>query len=139
MYPGLPPIELQRLSDTRWACRYYSVHAVQKRFSVILKVLDDIIDEPNSDRSLDARIGVPELIFLGGREIFARIFTIVQGYYNNLWKTCPSRKQSGVPQIWLSVLFGGLNITQILISTYFPKHKIFRYQAIDDKQLYRCA
>ena len=22
MFPGLPPIELQRLSDIRWACRY---------------------------------------------------------------------------------------------------------------------
>ena len=54
MSPGLPPIELQRLSDTCWACRYYSVLAVLKSLPVILKVLDEIIDEPNSDRSLDA-------------------------------------------------------------------------------------
>ena len=56
MSPGLSPIEiaLQRLSDTRWACRYYSVHAALKHLPVILKVLDEINDEPNSGRSLDA-------------------------------------------------------------------------------------
>ena len=36
--PGLPPIELQSLSDTRLACKYYSVHVVLKCLPVILKV-----------------------------------------------------------------------------------------------------
>ena len=72
---------------------------------------------------IPACIGVPELIFLGGREIFARIYPrqeFVEGCHNNFGKTCPSRKRSGVPQIWLSVPFEGLINTRILILRYFP-------------------
>ncbi|XP_068246858.1 zinc finger protein 862-like [Palaemon carinicauda] len=54
MYADKPPMELQRLSDTRWSCRYFSVHVVSRCLTSILKVLDDITHEPNPDRSKDA-------------------------------------------------------------------------------------
>ena len=47
--------ELQRLSDTRWACRYYACHAIYKRLPAILKVLDEIAAESGTDRATDAR------------------------------------------------------------------------------------
>ena len=78
--------------------------------------------------------------FRGARNICPNFYPrqeFVEGYHNDFWKTGPSRKRSVVPQIWLPVPFGGLINTQILILTYFPKHEIFRDQAINDKQLYR--
>ncbi|XP_068210546.1 uncharacterized protein [Palaemon carinicauda] len=53
MYADKPPMELKRLSDTRWACGYFSVHVVSRCLPAILKVLDDITHEPNPERSLD--------------------------------------------------------------------------------------
>lgn len=55
MYPKQQPYELHRLSDTRWACRYLACRTICKCFSAILKVLDEIIEETNSDRAIDAR------------------------------------------------------------------------------------
>ena len=55
MYPKQQHYELHRLSDTRWACRYLACRTIAKRFPAILKVLDQIIEETNSDRAIDAR------------------------------------------------------------------------------------
>lgn len=55
MFPGEQQFELQRLSDTRWACRYYACRTIIKRLPAILKVLDEITDEHNPDRAVDAR------------------------------------------------------------------------------------
>ena len=55
MYPGQDQFELHRLSDTRWACRYFACRAVCKRLPAIFRVLDEIIVETNPDRSVDAR------------------------------------------------------------------------------------
>ncbi|XP_062326326.1 zinc finger MYM-type protein 1-like [Osmerus eperlanus] len=54
MYPGTPR-ELQRLSDTRWACRYMALHTIIDRLPAIKRVLQDIVQEHNSDRSVEAR------------------------------------------------------------------------------------
>ncbi len=55
MYPGKPQRELHRLSDTRWACRYFSCRNTRDRLPAILKTLQDISDEDNADRAIDAR------------------------------------------------------------------------------------
>lgn len=54
MYPGAPR-ELQRLSDTRWACRYMALHTIMDRLPAIKRVLQDIVQEHNGDRSVEAR------------------------------------------------------------------------------------
>lgn len=53
MYPGAPR-ELQRLSDTRWACRYMALHTIMDRLPAIKRVLQDIVQEHNGDRSVEA-------------------------------------------------------------------------------------
>ena len=80
--------------------------------------------------------------FRGARSICPNFYPhqeFIEGFHNNFWKTCPSLKRLGDPQIWLSVPFEGLINTQIIILTYFPKHKISRGQATYDKQLYSGA
>ena len=55
MYPNQAPRELQRLSDTRWACRYYACRNVQNRLCAIINLLTILQDDDNSDRAVDAR------------------------------------------------------------------------------------
>lgn len=52
LYPGQRVMELQQLSDTRWACREKALKALQRNLKAILKLLDDISDSdpPNLAR-----------------------------------------------------------------------------------------
>ena len=42
LHPDKPTRELQRLSDTRWACRYSSINAMCYTFDAILATLEDM-------------------------------------------------------------------------------------------------
>ena len=53
--PSQQPIELKKLSDTRWSCQYHSLWAVQKTLPAIIASLNDIKAQPNPRRSTDAR------------------------------------------------------------------------------------
>ncbi|KAI4799988.1 hypothetical protein KUCAC02_016526 [Chaenocephalus aceratus] len=44
LYPGQRVLELQQLSDTRWACREAALKALQRNLNAVSKLLDDIID-----------------------------------------------------------------------------------------------
>lgn len=51
--PSQQPIELKKLSDTRWSCQHYSLWAVKKQqLPAITATLNDIKLQPNSRRSL---------------------------------------------------------------------------------------
>lgn len=54
MYEGSPR-ELQRLNDTRWACRYLACRNVMDRLPAIKHILQEIVQEPNGERSMEAR------------------------------------------------------------------------------------
>ncbi|KAF3840229.1 hypothetical protein F7725_018946 [Dissostichus mawsoni] len=54
MFSG-PPRELQRLSDTRWACRYIACRNLMDRLTAVIRVLEEISDEPNPTRAVEAR------------------------------------------------------------------------------------
>ena len=60
LHPNKPVHQLQRLSDTRWACRYFAVEAVCSTYDVILVTLQAIVD--GADR-------VKTIVFL--RSIFS--------------------------------------------------------------------
>ena len=55
LQPSQQPIKLQKLSNTRWSCQYYSLWAVQKPLPAITATLTDIRSQPNSRRSTDER------------------------------------------------------------------------------------
>lgn len=54
MYEG-PPRELQRLSDTRWACRFIALRNVMDRLPALQRVLQEIAREHRGDRTIVAR------------------------------------------------------------------------------------
>lgn len=54
MYQG-PPRELQRLIETRWACRYKACKVVQDRLPAITRLLKELSLEGGGDRCVDAR------------------------------------------------------------------------------------
>ena len=63
LYPKYAPRELQRLSDTRWACRYISCRNVSDRLPAIMKVLNLISEEDNAERAIEARGLLSQLNF----------------------------------------------------------------------------
>ena len=55
LHPGMRPMELQKLSDTRWVARYASVNAVCRTFDSILPVMEDVADGSDIDKAIEAR------------------------------------------------------------------------------------
>lgn len=55
LYPEKPVKQLQRLSDTRWACRQSAVNALCHTFDAILATLEDISTGCDSTRAVEAR------------------------------------------------------------------------------------
>ena len=45
---------LLRLSDTNWACHFFTVHAVSHHLPAVLRVVKEITEEPNSKTAVDA-------------------------------------------------------------------------------------
>jgi len=54
MFKGERVRELQKLSDTRWACRYMACKAVCDRFSAIICLLTALACDTNAHRALEA-------------------------------------------------------------------------------------
>lgn len=54
MFDG-PPRELQRLSDTRWACRHTACHNVMDRLPAIVRALEEIAAVNHPQRAIEAR------------------------------------------------------------------------------------
>lgn len=74
MFSG-PPRELPCLSDTRWACRYTACRNLLDRLSVVMTVLDEISNEPDSDRGVKARglLCQIDLNFIGLLVVFRKV------------------------------------------------------------------
>ncbi len=74
MYGGQPR-ELQKLSVTRWACKYFACRNMMDRLSAVLCVLEDIADERRGDRSGEAQglLAQIDLPFLGLLATFCKV------------------------------------------------------------------
>ena len=55
LYPDQQPRQLQRLSDTRWACRVIACRNIRDRLEALVQLLLDIIGGSDSERAVDAR------------------------------------------------------------------------------------
>uniref|UniRef100_A0A8D2ZIW1 HAT C-terminal dimerisation domain-containing protein n=1 Tax=Scophthalmus maximus TaxID=52904 RepID=A0A8D2ZIW1_SCOMX len=75
MYPGAPR-ELQRLSETRWACRHIACHTVLDRLPAIMRLLEEVASENSGDKSIDARglLTQFDLQFIGLLVICNKVF-----------------------------------------------------------------
>ena len=54
LHPDKQPRELQRLSDTRWACRYASLDSISNTFDAILSTLELIGDGSDKLKAIEA-------------------------------------------------------------------------------------
>ena len=55
LHPGEPVRQLQRLSDTRWACRVVACRNLRDRLDAVICTLEDIVEESHGDRATDAQ------------------------------------------------------------------------------------
>ena len=72
-------IRLKQLSDTRWSCLYASIKAVNATFSAVLSTLEELSDENDSSRAVEARgllFQVKSFQFLLSLILFEKIFSI---------------------------------------------------------------
>lgn len=67
---------MQRPSDTRWACRYLACKTDKDRLPAIIKVLEEISQEPNGERAVEAHglLAQIDLKFVGLLVIFTQVF-----------------------------------------------------------------
>ncbi|XP_071844931.1 zinc finger MYM-type protein 1-like [Apostichopus japonicus] len=49
------PVELKRLSDTRWACQHAACVAVSEALPAVIATLEELAEESNKDRAVEAR------------------------------------------------------------------------------------
>ena len=54
LHPDTQPRELQRLSDTRWACRYNAVNSICHTLDAILGTLEEIADDSDGMKATQA-------------------------------------------------------------------------------------
>ena len=54
LHPSKPVHQLQHLSDTRWACRYFAIEAVCSTYDVILATLQVIADGEDRLKAMEA-------------------------------------------------------------------------------------
>ncbi|XDV31283.1 hypothetical protein PO909_034004 [Leuciscus waleckii] len=76
MFDGAPR-ELQRFSDTRWACRQAACRNVLDRLPAIIHVLEEIASEMHPQRAVEARgiLGQLDLNFIGYLVAFKTILS----------------------------------------------------------------
>lgn len=55
MHSDKQPLQLQKLSDTRWACRYASVNALYHTYDCVLAALDEIEDGNDRTKAIEAK------------------------------------------------------------------------------------
>ena len=55
LHPDKPTRELQRLSDTRWACRSSAVDTMCRTYDALLATLEEIVDGEDSAKAVEAK------------------------------------------------------------------------------------
>ena len=72
-------IELQSLSDTRWACRYSSINAIASTYDSIIETLECLSDDTDKGKAVEA-IGLLHEInsFRFLALLFHRIFSLTK-------------------------------------------------------------
>src|SRR6218665_4085355 len=89
LYPDEKPIELKRLSDTRWSAQISAVRAVISRLSVIVALLQKIGDEERGDRAVEARsiLNQMDIKFTFCLEIFNDLLRKMKSTSDSLQRT----------------------------------------------------
>lgn len=78
MHPDRHPLELQKLSDTRWACRYAAINTVCRAYDSILSALDEISGSSDHSKAVEAKgllFQVQSFPFIVSLVVFDRILS----------------------------------------------------------------
>lgn len=88
-YPHETPVELKKLSDTRWTAQIRACHAVMKRFPTLITLLQQISDDNNRGRAFKAEsiLALLDLKFVFCLHIFTDILRDMKGVSDMLQKT----------------------------------------------------
>ena len=88
-YPHETPIELKKLSDTRWTAQIRACHAAIKRFPTLITLLQQISDDSNRGRALKAEsiLALLDFKFESCLHIFTDILREMKGASDKLQKT----------------------------------------------------
>ena len=87
LHPDKPTRELQKLSDTRWACRHGAVNAICYTYDSLLSTLEDISEGPDRLKAVEAQgllLQVKDFKFLISLIIFDRILTCTKSLSDSL-------------------------------------------------------
>ena len=89
VYPGKPTRQLQHLSDTRWACKYFAVEVVYSTYGAILAMLQAIIDGNDCAKVIEAEGILLQIIFkfLVILSLFWHIFSSTKSLSDHLQGT----------------------------------------------------
>lgn len=90
LHPGKQVRQLQRLSDTRWACRYFAVDAVCSTFDSIIKTLEILVDGDNRSKATEATgiaVQIQSFKFVMLPVIFWRILSCTRSLSDQLQST----------------------------------------------------
>ena len=90
LYPNKPVRQLQRLSDTRWACRFFAVDAVYTTYSAILATLQVIADGDDRKKANEATgilLQVQSFKYLTASFLFWCVLSITKGLSDQLQST----------------------------------------------------
>lgn len=82
LHPDTQPRELQRLSDTRWACRYNAVNSICHTLDAILGTLEEIADDSDGMKATQATgllLQVKSFKFLICLVTFDKVLSITKG------------------------------------------------------------
>ena len=82
LHPHKQTRELQRLSDTRWACRYSTVNSICYTFDAILATLEDLAEDSDGMKATQATglmLQVKSFKFLLCLIIFDKVLSITKG------------------------------------------------------------
>ena len=55
LHPSKQPLELQKLSDTRWVCRYAAVNAICCTYDALLLTIEEVAESSDSSKAIEAR------------------------------------------------------------------------------------
>lgn len=126
--PTQAPVELKRLSETRWACQYSALWAIQKTLPAIRATLLDILGQSNARRKIEAR-GVYALIdcqFTLQLTLFEDLFRVTKFLSDHL--------QS--PDLELA---SATDLVQSVITTLAEKRSEESWNDIWDRALAQCT
>ena len=87
LHPDKPTRELQKLSDTHWACRHGTVNAICYTYDSLLSTLEEISEGSDRLKAVEAQgllLQVKDFKFLISLIIFDRILTCTKSLSDSL-------------------------------------------------------